>query len=62
MFGIEGIMNTIGDNHVLILNGVGYAVNNCVGAIDDEVIKIMMYITNDKGQLIKVSVESVNIR
>ena len=62
MFGIEGIMNAIGDNHVLILNGVGYAVNNCVGAIDDEVIKIMMYITNDKGQLIKVSVESVNIR
>ena len=62
MFGIEGIMNTIGDNHVLILNGVGYAVNNCVGAIDDEGIKIMMYITNDKGQLIKVSVESVNIR
>ena len=62
MFGIEGIMNTIGDNHVLILNGVGYAVNNCVGAIDDEVIKIMMYITNDQGQLIKVSVESVSIR
>ena len=43
MFGIEGIMNTIGDDHVLILNGVDYAVNNCVGAIDDEVIKIIMY-------------------
>lgn len=62
MFGIEGIMKTINDNHVLILNGVSYVVNNCVGAIDDEVIKIMMYVTNDKGQLIKVSVESVNIR
>ena len=60
MFGIEGIINTIDNNHVLILNGVDYAVNNCVGAIDDEVIRIIMYITNDKGQLIKVSVESVN--
>lgn len=60
MFGLEGIINTIGNNHVLILNGVDYAVNNCVGAIDDEVIRIIMYITNDKGQLIKVSVESVN--
>lgn len=60
MFGLEGIINTIDNNHVLILNGVDYAVNNCVGAIDDEVIRIIMYITNDKGQLIKVSVESVN--
>lgn len=61
MYGIEGLMNTIEDNHVIILNGVSYAVNNCIGAVDGEIIKIMMYLTNDHGQLIKVSVESVNI-
>ena len=61
MYGIEGLMNTIEDNHVIILNGVSYAVNNCIGAVDGEIIKIMMYLTNDHGQLIKVSVESINI-
>ena len=61
MYGIEGLMNTIEDNHVIILNGVSYAVNNCIGAVDGEIIKIMMYLTNDHGQSIKVSVESVNI-
>lgn len=61
MYGIEGLMNTIEDNHVVILNGVSYAVNNCIGAVDGEIIKIMMYLTDDRGQLIKVSVESINI-
>ena len=61
MYGIEGLMTTIENNHVVILNGVSYAVNNCIGAVDGDIIKIMMYLVNDSGHLIKVSVESVDI-
>lgn len=61
MYELERLLSEISSTDTVSLNGVSYAVKNCIAAASEDTLKMTMYVVNSKGKLLKISVESVDL-